>query len=890
MAFSEKEPLMTVCCRICITPTLIAMFLAIFGGSAAFGQPPIINTVFPAGGQAGQTVEVTVEGTQLQGLRSLNCNASGVTCEQLPQNHFRLKIPANTPPGLYDLWAAGENGLTNPRTFAIGRLTEQTEIEPNESLLAATAVPLNCVINGRADKAGDADHFRFEAKREQRIVIECSAERIDSRLRAVLEIFDATGKRLAVNRGYFGIDPLLDFVAPADGPYVVKIQDLISSGSPEHYYRLEIDTGPRVAFSVPNVVQRGQSTRVALYGWNLASPVSGAASPQPKSGAAFPPFDCLEVDVPAAVTQNALPLAVQRQPSQAVCGGFAFQLPGSQASLMLGVTDVPVVCERRDHGTQATALKLKVPCEVIGQLTAGDQCDWFEIEAQHGEVFYLEAFGQRIHSPVDLQISVARDPLSNFASASNHTEQNIQNPAKVDLPATKAAEGHGTPTNELQELVQFNDEVKSLGTTFPTNHLDPAGRWTCPSTGKYFIAVRNLIGGLQSDPRRIYRLSLRREEPDFELVAAPRRDNLAGLNVQTGGREILEILAFRRRGCDGPICVSARDLPSGVECPDVWLGPGVDRTSLVITADRNASALISELKLEGRIVETVADASGIPTPSVLNRIDRDALSVRPVHGSTTIRTGTPSGWGRLTSQIPFAVAGIAPLRITANGHEPLDHHLYGKLKIKHSPGGVLDVTVDVDRRDSGHQAPVKLIAVGLPELIRNQTTVIPSGQHQGHLSFYLPPTLPIGTYSVVIRAETTILTAGQKPEAVVVYSNPVTFDVQPSAFLVEVDPFAVTQARRGEIIQVGYTARRQNGFIGKMHTELAVPGHITEIPGLRGRGETSTGQTEKGSLQITINDDAPLGRLPFLRLFTVGVVEDEPTYYGSSFLSLEIVE
>ena len=39
-----------------------------------------------------------------------------------------------------------------------------------------------------------------------------------------------------------------DFRVPADGSYVVKVQDLISSGSAEHYYRLDVDTGPRVAF------------------------------------------------------------------------------------------------------------------------------------------------------------------------------------------------------------------------------------------------------------------------------------------------------------------------------------------------------------------------------------------------------------------------------------------------------------------------------------------------------------------------------------------------------------------------------------------------------------------------------------------------------------------
>jgi hypothetical protein len=75
-----------------------------------------------------------------------------------------------------------------------------------------------------------------------------------------------------------------------------------------------------------------------------------------------------------------------------------------------------------------------------------------------------------------------------------------------------------------------------------------------------------------------------------------------------------------------------------------------------------------------------------------------------------------------------------------------------------------------------------------------------------------------------------------------------------------------------------------------MHTELAVPGIVTDVPGIRGRGETFTGQSDTGSLQIVVNDDAPLGKQPFLRFFTVGVLEDEPTWFGGSFVELEIVE
>ncbi len=817
---------------------LFGVWLAMLTAHGAFAQaPPILNTVFPAGGQVGQSVEMTVGGSNLPGLQTLQCNVPGVRCERLEPSRFRLTIPPDTPPGLYDLWAVGDNGISAPRTFAVSQRAEQLEVEPNETVLAAMPVPLEVVINGRIEKVGDSDHFRFEAKRGQLVVVECWAERIDSRLRAVLEIFDASGRRLAVNRGYFGIDPLIDFRVPADGSYVVKIHDLTSTGSAEHFYRLDIGTGPRVAFTVPSVIPRGQASRVTLFGWNLAQASGAALAPRSPIVSQFNGFDRVEVEIPASLAEPSWPLPVRLQPAQAAFTeeAFPFHFSGSHAPVLIGVTDVPVVFDRADNHSPSSAPEIVVPCEVSGQLVAADERDWFAIAARRGEVFYIDALGQRIQSPVDLQISV------------------------------HDATGQ-------RELAKFSDELRNIGGAFPTSHLDPTGRWVCPADGRYLVAIRNLMGGQPADPRRIYRLSVRREEPDFQLLAVPRRDDPAGLNVRRGGREVLELLAFRRRGCEGAIRVSAKDLPVGVECPDVWLGPGVDRATVVVSADQNATAVFGELKLEG-----VVDEAGL-------------TSRHSVRGGTIIRSGTPSGWGRITSQIPLAVAGDAPLRITADGHETLDHHLYGKLKVRYSPGGVLDVAVHIERRDIGHQTPVKLIGVGLPELIHNQTAIIPAGQPKGYLSFYLPPTLPIGHYSLVVRAETTVPTPDKKAETVAVMSNPVTFDVQPAAIFVEVDPFAVTRAKRGNVIQLGYSAKRLNGFIGKMHTELAAPGRVTDIVGLRGRGETFTGQTEKGTLQIVINDDAPLGRQSFLRLFTVGVVEDEPTYFGSSFFPLEIVE
>ena len=329
---------------------------------------------------------------------------------------------------------------------------------------------------------------------------------------------------------------------------------------------------------------------------------------------------------------------------------------------------------------------------------------------------------------------------------------------------------------------------------------------------------------------------------------------------------------MRRRGLAGPIQVSAKNLPPGISCPDIWLGPGVDSAPLVVTAERHVAPFAGKLELTGH------------SPLAGTRI---------VRGGAVVLKGPAGVASRVTQDVNYSVAGDVPLRLTADAHAMKKHQLYGELKVRHSPGCILDVVVEVERTELNHEAPVKLTGVGVPGLIPNQSVTIPAGQHRGTLSFYLPPTLSLGQYSLAVEGETTVgvgpqdAAGKQKTEKVTVTSNSVSFDVQPAAFVVAADPFAPRKIRRGEIVQLEYSARRTNGFIGKIHTELDAPG---EIIGLRGRGVTFTGQTETGSIQIVASDDAPLGTQPFLRLYGIGVVEDQAVFHGSCFVNLEIVE
>jgi len=817
------------CFRPGVLQTLFATLLFLIPLEALAAPSPVLNSVFPVGGQAGTTVEVTIAGKGLGNVSRLLCSQSGIECRKVADkpNAFELMIPQATPVGQYDLQAVTPDGLSSPRVFVVGNRRESEEAEPNNDAEAAQQVSLDGTINGRIQK-GDVDRFSFIAKRGQRVVVECFAERIDSNLRAMLELFDSSGKRLAVSRGYFGVDPLIDFAVPADGEYVVRLYDLVFSGSDDHYYRLDIDTGPRAAFTIPAVITAGENARVTVFGWNLRQ--NGATS-------AAQGFDQITVDIAAPSLAEASSPGLRLGSQQIAVDTLPWRLPGGHAPIAVGMTDVPVVVESSSQSSRRVPQTLDVPCEVSGQLIGSDERDWFSVLARRGEVLWLEGFGERIGSPVDLDITV--------------------------LDEAGAV-----------ELARFTDELQNVGDrSFPTSHSDPAGRFVVPSDGRYLILVRSVTSGLSDDPRRIYRLSLRREEPTVRLAILPHADRPQGITLNSRARTLLDVVAFRQRGLTGSIRVSADNLPAGIECPDVWLGPGVNRAPLVISATDDAQPLVGALSFSAESQQS-------------DRTD--------ARGGTVVRSGRPTGWGRVTSAIPVAISGEAPIRITANGHEPRHHVLFGDMQVRHSPGGILDVAVQVERDDLEHQASVSLIGVGVPDLIPNQTSELPAGQNKGCVSFYLPPTLPPGQYTLAIEGQTTVpvgppdAQGERKTEAVTVFSNPVTFEVQPAAFVVSVDPHNPRKIRRGEIVQVKYSARRINGFISKIHTELYTTSE--DIDGLRGRGVTFVGQTDTGTIQIIANDNAPLGRQPALRLYAVGVVEDQAVYHGSCFLELEVIE
>jgi hypothetical protein len=269
-----------------------------------------------------------------------------------------------------------------------------------------------------------------------------------------------------------------------------------------------------------------------------------------------------------------------------------------------------------------------------------------------------------------------------------------------------------------------------------------------------------------------------------------------------GGREWLEVLAVRQRGLSGPIRVTAEKLPPGIQCPDIWIGPGQDRGIVVLSRARDCPEFAGGLILVGH-----ADMNG-------TKIKRAA------QGGAMIWPGQTTPSGRLAQEIPLATTGEANILLTAS---PAEAVVYQE--------SVLDLAVDIEQRFDGPLGPVHLKGVGLPRLAINAITTIPAGKTKGWISFFFPASLPPGLYTFAVQAETT----GPGKAGVTLVSNPITVSIRPARIVLEIDPQTPRKIARGKIIQLRYTAERKHGFIGKIHTELVAPGGVV---GLRARGVT----------------------------------------------------
>jgi hypothetical protein len=204
-----------------------------------------VTSIFPLGGPAGDETIVELKGWNL------------------PVDRVTMDAREKTA-GSYPISVRKGDMISNRMPFAVGTLPEVLEKEPNHSSETAQPISSPVIINGRVDQPGDWDVFRIEGRAGERIIAEVCARRLDSSVDSLLELTDATGKRLALSDDHEDkadalkthyADSLIDFVPPADGAYYLRMGDAQREGGPQYAYRLRISP-PRPDFALRVVPSR----------------------------------------------------------------------------------------------------------------------------------------------------------------------------------------------------------------------------------------------------------------------------------------------------------------------------------------------------------------------------------------------------------------------------------------------------------------------------------------------------------------------------------------------------------------------------------------------------------------------------------------------------------
>jgi mono/diheme cytochrome c family protein len=569
---------------------------------------PEVSSAMPRGAQRGQTTRVRVTGKNLAELTEAKSGNPKLV----------VKLATEPAPGADSTWVdvtpaadfpliahsvtlSARGGSATFNLF-VEDLPQVAEKEPNDTPGHATAgagssVPVGATLPvsfwGTFDRRGDVDHFAFDAKAGQKLVLDVAAKRLSSKADVVLTLSDASGRALASAHDTDGEpDPLLVFTAPADGRYVARVTDLQSGASNEHFYRLSVGDFPVVTGAFPLGVPPNAETTVRLTGYNLPE----GATAKVKAGA--------KGDAAMMVDENRF--RVRRSPK-------------------VMVDAMPAVREAEPNDTPDHATAMTVPGVADGVVAAPSpkpDADLYRFEAKAGQTWVIETLADRRGSPADTKVEVLhadgrpvervllrgmRDTYNTFRPIdANQNGARLQNweemeqnqylymqgeVVKLFLPprgpdsqwdffaiggkrrcyfdtsATSHAldepcyvvEPHAPservslPANGLPVFTLYyandDDQERKLGS-------DSRLTFTAPADGSYLVRVTDTRG--LGGERYAYRLVVREAKPDFNVAL---EGVATKINAGTG-RSFL-VRADRVDGFDGPVAVQVDGLPAG---------------------------------------------------------------------------------------------------------------------------------------------------------------------------------------------------------------------------------------------------------------------------------------------------------------------------------------
>lgn len=507
--------------------SIVVALLAVSVARAELPSPRL-DRIFPLGASAGTTVEVEIQGADLEGVKRLISDHPGVVATHVADRKFKVSVAADAPEGTRDIWAVGPWGISSPRVFTISRgLAEIVKAKANNEWSKAQELQVNTAVSGQTD-GNRQDFYRFKATAGRRLVVEVRAQSIDSSLDATLTIIDAAGKSVAFNSDHDGRDPLIAFDPPSDGDFGIVVADLAYGGGLP--YRLILTDKPRIENVFPRALRAGKATELSAIGWNLGKAAagnspSGTALEESRESVTAPP-EILERGAYRFINH---PTAHSVLPTAATGSLTGFQARLSPGGVVANpvpvlVTGNDVTLEKEPNDDPASPQEIALPAVVCGRFDREGDGDWYGFKPQKDGEYLVQVHCERIAGRAD-PFAVVMDDKD----------------------------------NRVVELDDFGPRLKAYD-----GHIrDPQGtvRLSAGKTYRLLVRDRYRRGG----PRFQYVLEVRPVAPDVHAIAIHHHNpGPGGTSIHRGGAQHLDLVIQHTGGVTGPVKVVAENLPKGL--------------------------------------------------------------------------------------------------------------------------------------------------------------------------------------------------------------------------------------------------------------------------------------------------------------------------------------
>lgn len=278
------------------------------------------------------------------------------------------------------------------------------------------------------------------------------------------------------------------------------------------------------------------------------------------------------------------------------------------------VDTLPEVLEKEPNNATATPQPLTPPVIVNGRIDQPGDTDVFRIEGKEGSEIVAEIYARRLNSPLDSVLKL---------------------------------------TDAAGKQLALNDDNEDKGAGLTTHHADSRLTAKLPADGTYFLHLADAQHG--GSPDHSYRLRVSEPRPNFALHVVP-----SSISGRSGAKVPLTIHAVREDGFTGEIVIALKDAPTGFVLSGGNVPAGMDQAKLTITLPEALEDPVAiEIVGSAKIGDAEVAHRAVPAEDM-----QQAFAYRHLVPAKELRVAVA---GRLTATGQVKIASETPVKIPLGG-------------------------------------------------------------------------------------------------------------------------------------------------------------------------------------------------------------------------------